>query len=368
MQVKTIKTTNSKERYMLFNSNGESVDVVNKYLKYKDSYGSARNTLKTYCYHLKLYFEYLEQSRLDFLDVNIDSMANFLHWLKNPSGSISNLHLKPVESKRSAKSINIIVSVVLDFYDYLLRNSIYEGKITEQLKREMSGSRRGYKGFLYHISKDKTYLAKTLKLKEPKKKPKTLSKEQVEALLDNCKNLRDRFLISLLYESGMRIGEALSLWIEDFSLDGRKVQIRDRGEHENGAEIKTSNAERVIDISDNLINLFIDYISEYHDDNVDTNFVFIKLAGENKYQPMEYPDVDSLFKRLEKKTSIHASAHMLRHTSLTELRRAGMKSEHLQRRAGHADPNYTANTYYHPTEEDIREDWENVSSKNKKQL
>lgn len=364
MKVKTIKTQDNKERYMLFNGNGESVDVVNKYLKYKDSYGSARNTLKTYCYHLKLYFEYLEQSKLNFLDVNIDSMANFLHWLKNPSGSINSLHLKPVESKRSAKSINIIVSVVLDFYDYLLRNSAYEGKITEQLKREMSGSRRGYKGFLYHISKDKTYLAKTLKLKEPKKKPKTLSKEQVESLLENCNNLRDKFLISLLYESGMRIGEALSLWIEDFSLDGRKVQIRDRGEHENGAEIKTSNAERIIDISDNLINLFIDYISEYHDDNVDTNFVFIKLAGENKYKPMEYPDVDSLFTRLEKKTGIHASPHMLRHTSLTELRRAGMKSEHLQRRAGHADPNYTANTYYHPTEEDVRKDWESINGSN----
>lgn len=50
-------------------------------------------------------------------------------------------------------------------------------KIIEQLKREMSGSRRGYKGFLYHISKDKTYLAKTLRLKEPKKKPKTLVKK-----------------------------------------------------------------------------------------------------------------------------------------------------------------------------------------------
>lgn len=53
--------------------------------KYKDSYGSKRNTLKTYCYHLKLYFEYLEQAKLDYLNVNIDSMANFLHWLKNPS-------------------------------------------------------------------------------------------------------------------------------------------------------------------------------------------------------------------------------------------------------------------------------------------
>ena len=112
MQVATVKTADNKERYMLFDSNGESVDVVNRYLKYKDSYGSARNTLKTYCYHLKLYFEYLEQSKLDFLDVNIDSMANFLHWLKNPLGSVNTIHLKPVESKRSAKSINIIVSVV----------------------------------------------------------------------------------------------------------------------------------------------------------------------------------------------------------------------------------------------------------------
>lgn len=365
MQVATVKTADNKERYMLFDSNGESVDVVNRYLKYKDSYGSARNTLKTYCYHLKLYFEYLEQSKLDFLDVNIDSMANFLHWLKNPLGSVNTIHLKPVESKRSAKSINIIVSVVLDFYDYLMRNSAYEGKIIEQLKREMSGSRRGYKGFLYHISKDKTYLAKTLRLKEPKKKPKTLQKRQVQTLIENCLNIRDKFLITLLYESGMRIGEVLGLWIEDFSIDGRKVEIKDRGELENGAELKSVNAPRIIDTSDNLINMFIDYISEYHDDNVDTNFVFIKIAGENKYQSMEYPDVDSLFKRLEKKTSIHASAHMLRHTSLTELRRAGMKSEHLQRRAGHADPNFTAQTYYHPTEEDIRKDWENASNKAK---
>ena len=358
MKVTTIKTNENKERYMLFDSNGNSVDVVNKYLKYKDSYGSARNTLKTYCYHLKLYFEYLEQAKLDYLNVNIDSMANFLHWLKNPSGSINSFHLKPVESKRSAKSINIIISVVLDFYDYLMRNSFYEGKISEQLKREMSGSRRGYKGFLYHIQKDKTFLSKMLKLKEPKKKPKTLQKEQVEELLNNCLNLRDKFLISLLYESGMRIGEALGLWIEDFSLDGRKVEIKDRGELENRAELKSVNAPRIIDVSDDLINLFIDFISEYHDDNVDTNHVFIKIAGENKYQPMEYPDVDSLFKRLEKKTGIHATPHMLRHTSLTELRRAGMQSEHLQKRAGHSDPNFTAQTYYHPTEEDIRKDWE----------
>jgi len=365
VKVTTIKTKDTKERYMLFNSDGLSVDAVNKYLKYKDSYGSARNTLKTYAYHLRLYFEYIEQSKLDYLNVNIDSITNFLHWLQTPLDSLNTISLKPVESKRSARSINIIISVVLDFYDYLLRNSVYEGKISEQLKKEMSGSKRGYKGFLYHIQKDKTYLQKILKLKEPKKKLKTLQKNQVKDILNGCNNLRDEFLINLLYESGMRIGEALGLWIEDFSIDGRKVEIKDRGELENGAELKSVNAPRIIDISDSLINMFIDYISEFHDDNVDTNHVFIKLSGENKYQPMSYPDVNSLFKRLDVKVGVHATPHMLRHTSLTELRKAGMKSEHLQKRAGHSDPNFTAQTYYHPTEEDIRKDWENASKTTK---
>lgn len=43
------------------------------------------------------------------------------------------------------------------------------------------------------------------------------------------------------------------------------------------------------------MNLYMDYVAKYHTDEVDTNFVFIKLSGENKYQPMEYPDVYSLF-------------------------------------------------------------------------
>ena len=35
---------------------------------------------------------------------------------------------------------------------------------------------------------------------------------------------------------------------------------------------------------------------------IDTNFVFVKLRGKNKGQPLEYQDVSDLFKRLKKKT------------------------------------------------------------------
>lgn len=54
-------------------------------------------------------------------------MANFSSLVKEPVSMLIRF-IVPVESKRSAKSINIIVSVVLDFYDYLMRNSAYEGK------------------------------------------------------------------------------------------------------------------------------------------------------------------------------------------------------------------------------------------------
>ncbi|KZL89705.1 hypothetical protein CLMAG_52050 [Clostridium magnum DSM 2767] len=41
-----------------------------------------------------------------------------------------------------------------------------------------------------------------LKLKVPKSKPKTLSKDEIEMLVRACSNLRDKFLLSLLYETG----------------------------------------------------------------------------------------------------------------------------------------------------------------------
>ncbi len=154
----------------------------------------------------------------------------------------------------------------------------------------------------------------------------------------------------------MRIGEALPLWLEDFEIDARKLNIRDRGELSNHAEIKTVCSPR--SISAELMNDYMDYIAEFHTDDVDSNHVFIKLSGENKYQPMEYSDVVSLFERLKNKVGFDVTPHMLRHTSLTELRKAGWKDEHLMKRAGHTHVQTTMKMYIHPSDEDIRKDWE----------
>lgn len=350
---------------MLVDDKGEAVEVVLKYIRYKDNTGAARNTLRAYCYHLKLFFQFLEQEKLDYQYIGLDEMAAFMRWLQSPYGSLKVSPITSATSSRTARTINIIISTVIGFYDYLMRHEDYSIQLSMRLKKQIAGSHRGFKSFLYHINKGRRYDAKILKLKVPKTKPKTISKEKVSMLMDACSNIRDKFLIQLLWESSMRIGEALALWLEDFQIDATKIHIRDRGELSNHAEIKTVCSPRTIYVSSDLMNFYMDYIAECHTDEVDTNHVFIKLSGENRRQPLEYQDVVSLFERLKNKTEIDVTPHILRHTSLTELRRVGWRDEHLMIRAGHAHVQTTMQMYIHPSDEDMRKDWEK-SQKNMK--
>ena len=357
MRVQPVMSHDKKERYILLDDTGEIVLPVSKYLKYKDNIGAARNTLRTYCYHMKLYYEYLHISGIDYLDANIDTLAAFVRWLHSPHTD-KVFAIGPIQASRTTRSINQIITVVLNYYDYLSRHTEYESQLSDKLKKQMSVSLKGFKSFLHHTSREKTMNVKLLKLKEPKYKPKVLSKENILELQNFCCNKRDIFLLQLLWESSIRIGEALALWIEDFEIAARKIHIRDRGELSNHAEIKTVCSPRTIDVSADLMNDYMDYIADYHTDDVDTNHVFIKLSGSNKHQPMEYQDVVSLFDRLKAKAGFKATPHMLRHSSLTELRRSGWKPEHLMKRAGHAHIQTTMQMYIHPSDEDLREDWE----------
>ena len=358
MRVVSLETKEGKTRYMLMNLYDEPVQPVLQYLKFKDNSGAARNTLRSFCFHLKLFFEYLDQVQKDYRGIGLDELAEFMRWLQNPYKHAKVSPLQPNEPIRKANTVNIIINTVIGFYDYLMRHEDYSIQIAERVKKQMSGSRKGFKDFLHHINKDRTVNTHILKLKVPKQKPKTVSKEQIAMLINACDNLRDQFLIQLLWESSMRIGEALALWLEDFEIDARKIHIRDRGELSNFAEIKTVCSPRSIDVSPDLMNMYLDYIAKFHTEDVDTNHAFIKLSGENKGNPIEYADVASLFQRLRKKTSIYITPHMLRHTSLTELRKAGWRDEHLMKRAGHAHIQTTMQMYIHPSDEDIRKDWE----------
>lgn len=92
-----------------------------------------------------------------------------------------------------------------------------------------------------------------------------LTKDEVEKVYQATTNIRDEFIIKLLFGTGIRIGEALSLFIEDFIFDHDKdhrIKLVDRGELLNGAKLKFG--EREIYVSQELMNLLDDYMYEVH--------------------------------------------------------------------------------------------------------
>lgn len=60
----------------------------------------------------------------------------------------------------------------------------------------------------------------------------------MQAVLDACDRLRDRLLFAVLYDTGMRVGEALGLRHEDWSAAERQVVVVPRT-NDNGARLDT---------------------------------------------------------------------------------------------------------------------------------
>ncbi len=358
MRVQEILTVDQRKRYVIVDEQGSLVVPAIRYLKYLDGIGRARNTLRSYTFSLALFFTYLMQQELDYQQVTLDDMAGFVLWLKNPYHSLKVLPVQAVTQARTNTTINHIITAVAGFYDYLWRQEDLETNLNEKTRTYLPARARSYRSFLHHVTKGQLVEKNLLKQRVPRRdRPPTLSKEQIETLLNACDNVRDRLLLRLLYESSLRIGECLALWIEDVDVESRKLHVRDRGPLANDAEIKTPSSCRSVDVSDELINDILDYLVLVHAEEVQTNHLFIKVRGSHAGQPLEYPDVNDLFRRLRRKTGIDAHAHLLRHSSLTSLAQAGWRPEHLRERAGHAQFQYTYQLYVHPSDEAMREEW-----------
>lgn len=166
---------------MLVDKEGFPVIPVIKYLKFLDVTGKSSNTQKTYCYALKQYFLYLQEIRKDYKHIRLEDLVEFIGWLRNPHESTKVTSLRPVKSKKTEKTVNLTVTAVTNFYDYLYRNEELPYDMSEKLMREIfTGGRKPYKSFLHHVNKDKPSIRNVLKIKEPRKRIQILTKEQVK--------------------------------------------------------------------------------------------------------------------------------------------------------------------------------------------
>jgi integrase/recombinase XerD len=187
-------------------------------------------------------------------------------------------------------------------------------------------------------------------LRSERRLPRELTATEMTSLVEACDRLRDRFLLSLLRGTGLRIGEALGLRHDDVDALRRVIVVQQRL-NVNRARAKTHS--RKVPVDPALIPLYSDYLHEEYGP-LDCDYVFVNLWAAPVGRPMSYPSVDRLVRRLRRRTGIEFTPHQFRHSYATDLLRRGVAVEVVQHLLGHASVSTTVDTYSHLGIEDAR--------------
>jgi integrase/recombinase XerD len=259
------------------------------------------------------------------------------------------LVLPSVEEHCRESSITRKLSALSSFYEFHARHGVDLGELLITW-RPYAGARTGWKSFLHHIAKHQPQRQRTIKVKPPKRIPRTLTLKQVQMILDACGHLRDRLLFAMLFDTGVRIGEALGLRHEDLAVAERELTVR-RRRNDNQALAK-SRDPRTVPVSPGLLRLYADYLHREYGE-LDSDYVFVNLWGQPSNHPLTYPTVYDLVKRIHRRTSVSFTPHVFRHTYATELLRRGTPIETVAKLLGHS-VTQTTELYGHLTVEDAR--------------
>ena len=341
IKVQRIIMADSHERsWIVLDANGRPITEVNEYLLYLHHLGRSPNTVRAYAHHLQLFHEFLMDTRRDWKKLALTDLATFVGWLR--------LSSRKVQEPRSDSTINVVLAAVGSLYEYQDRLGVE----TEISRSRRFGAKSPYKPFLHHINRRQSLRQSVIQVRTTKRLPKVLAAADIQRLLDACTHLRDRLLLSLLYESGMRIGQALGLRHADIrSFDG-EIEIVPRS-NLNGARTK-SRSPYVVHVSKEAMALYADYlVHEYRAAAHD--YVFVNWWGGRIGAPMSYATVIDLFRSLGTRTGLKVTPHMFRHTHATELLRSGWDAAYVQKRLGHAHIQTTTSIYAHLSGEDMGE-------------
>jgi integrase len=322
---------------------------VDRFLAYLTGIGRSPNTVRAYAFDLKDYWEFISFRSLDWREARLEDIGEFAAWLQLPrAGRLGEVAVLPsVTAEVAASTVNRKLAAVSAFYAHQARNGAGVGDL---LAAWRAGGRGGWKPFLHHVGKDKPYRGRVIALKVPKKLPRILAASEMQAILDACTRLRDRFFFAVLHETGCRAGEVLGLRHEDIAAAEREISIVAR-ENANGARAKSGG--RTVPVGPELIRLYADYLHEEYG-GIDSSYVFVNIWAEPKGHAWSYQAAYDLVLRLRARTGIAFDPHWCRHSAATRWLRDGVPIEVVSTLLGHSSVAVTSSVYGHLTAEDAR--------------
>lgn len=218
--------------------------------------------------------------------------------------------------------------------------------------RHLSTLKRFYRWALQEqrISSDPT--VGLLTAKTPMRVPKLMSERQVEDLLtapdvSTALGVRDRTMLELLYASGLRVSELVSLTLLNISLNEQVVRIVGKG-----------GKERLVPFGAQAQDWLQRYIAQARAELLQgkaSQALFITARGAHAGQAMTRAMFWYLVKKYAKQVGIHVaiSPHTLRHAFATHLLNHGADLRVVQMLLGHSDIS-TTTIYTHIARERLK--------------
>jgi integrase len=171
-----------------------------------------------------------------------------------------------------------------------------------------------------------------------------LSREQIRAMEDAATTERDKLIVRVLADSGLRLSELLGLTRDDLIEQGRDRYLKVRGK---GAR------ERLVPVQPSLYARLRRYADRGRPQTAASDRIFLtmrrsRISGD--YEPLQTRGVQELTAVLAAKVEIHdrpTNPHAFRHAFATWCLRRGMNPIQLQRILGHQSLEMISTVYGH---------------------
>ena len=286
-----------------------------------------------------------------YMEKEINAFITYLHNVKNTSNNTELSYKRDLEKVKQFMASRSIVEAkdvsakdLSDYVKYLEDNRFAAATVSRNIA--------SLKAF-YHFMVEEGLVAEDIseKLKAPKiekKLPSIMSPDEVVRLLeqpsgDSPKEIRDKAMLELLYATGIRVTELITLKVSDVNMQMNFILCKDR------------NKERIIPFgaaAKNALARYLDGTREAMLENKSSDVLFANCSG----QPMSRQGFWKLIKYYAKRADIKAdiTPHTLRHSFAAHLVENGADLRSVQEMLGHSDIS-TTQIYANMNHNHIRE-------------
>jgi len=265
---------------------------IDDFLQYLETEkGCSENTTSAYRNDLTQFFEFIEQAASDWYEVEKTNLVSYVKLLRSRDYASSTVARK--------------VAAVKSFFHFLLDQEILEDDPTATLDSP----------------------------KVKKRLPKILPPEDIESLLNqpgpsrDAKSLRDKAFLELLYASGMRVSELVSLDVTDIEMEQRVVHCSGK-----------ANKQRTLPISERAIPHLQTYLDRGRPSllkDPEEEALFLNHRG----QRLTRQGLWLIIKGYVESAGLDGAVtpHTLRHSFATHLINRGAELRDVQKLLGHAN-------------------------------